>query len=194
MSNIIDDDKLNNIFNIDDIDVDDIDLSDYTDEVDEVETMENTVEITKSKQVQPIIENDKTDTDFVNEELKGLLKTTHKLMDAASFVLNGTPDAETIASASTLVNSIKDVIAEINKSVLIEKRFKEQIKLEKLKLDGKMLLEERKATNKKPELGSGNTFIQNTTNNTITANSQEDIIDMIRGIQKNAEQDIKKLK
>ena len=191
MSNIIDDDKLSKVFDFIAEYMNPDDLDDFTDSEEEeivVNATSSTVETEKDKQREP-----KSDSDFVNNELKGLLKTTHKLMDAASFILNGAPDAETIASASTLVGSIKDVISEINKSVLIEKRFEEQTKLEQMKINGRKNLEELKAKHKKPEIGSGNTFIQNTTNNTIEANSQEDIIDMIRGIQKDTEYENKKL-
>jgi hypothetical protein len=197
MANIIDDDKLSSIFNLEDVDeinIDDIDLSDYTDDCEDDEVIDvdsETVAVETKEVVQP---EPKSDSDFVNTELKSLLNTTHKLMEAASFILNGAPDAETIASASTLVGSIKDVISEINKSVLIEKRFEEQTKLEQMKIEARTNLEQLKAKHKKPELGSNNTFIQNNTSNTIAAGSQEDIIDMIRDIQKGADQEVKKLK
>lgn len=196
MTNIIDDDKLNSIFNlddVDDIDIDDIDLSEYTDDdQEEIVVSNNSDELVDTDDV-----TEKSDTDFVSGELKGLLSTTHKLMDAASFILNGAPDADTISSASTLVGSIKDILAELNKTVLIKTRFEEQAKLEQLKINGRLNLEDKKLKSKTPpELGSNNTFIQNntSTNNTINTGSQEDIVDMIRDIQKNAAQDIKKLK
>jgi len=217
MANILDDDGLTELFDLDlddieeEINIDSIDdNNDNNDDIDDIE-IENDYEeieesneeiitdieivedktIVKSETKNDIIEEDEN-KDFVNDHLKKLLKTSDKLMDMAVYLIDSAANAETIASASNLISSTKDIISEINKSVLVKTRFNEQAKLEKMKIEARQNLAEFKAATgkQKIDMGSGNTFIQNTEQNLVSSYSQEDIVDMIQNIKDKSDNQI----
>jgi hypothetical protein len=124
------------------------------------------------------IESALNEKDYVDDQLKNLLRTANSLLSAASDLISTTLDPEAISSASSMINSVSNIISEINKSVLIEKKFKMQQKLEQMKIEARekhiMLRNSESA-----QLGSGN----NITNNFLQFN-QETIVKQILEAQK----------
>jgi len=116
---------------------------------------------------------------FVEDELKVLLKNASCMLAVAKDIVETTPDAETISSASNMINSVTSLINELNRNVLVDRRFHNQAKLEQIKVDGKKDLARYKSEldQKKPNLGSGNTI--NVQNNNYVPFNQEDIVKSI---------------
>ena len=122
---------------------------------------------------------------FVENELKVLLKNASCMLAVAKDIVETTPDAETISSASNMINSVTNLINELNRNVLVDRRFHNQAKLEQIKVDGKKDLAKFKSQldqAKAPNLGTGNTI--NVQNNHYVPFNQEDIVKSIMEAEK----------
>jgi hypothetical protein len=128
MSKIVDVNSLNSIFELDDLEKPESELIDIEDEGFEID-----------------IEDPKTEEDFVDTELKQLLKKSNEMMDAAKYLVTSTPDSEAIAAASSMINSISNIISEFNRAIIFNKRQKFQMDLEKLKFINREKLTKIKA-------------------------------------------------
>ena len=114
---------------------------------------------------------------FVEIQLKDLLKTSNEMMDAAKYLINSCPDAETIDSASSMIDSIAKIIAEFNRTIMLGKRFQLQTELEKVKIDARAnLIRLRASIQNDPKLimGDGNTI--NIQQNNLVPFNQESIV------------------
>lgn len=125
----------------------------------------------------PEVITPKTDDNFIEEEMKELMKNANEIMKAAKYLISTAPDAETVASASTLISSITSIISEFNKSVLMNKRFKLAKELEDHKQNAKLQILELKNKQTQLSLGKGNTF--NTQINNLVPFSQESVVKAI---------------
>ena len=165
-----------------------------TDGLDDFFGIEKVLEETKEKIVlenEFIPEDDEqkaqAQEEYIDKELKRLLDTANNLMDAAKFVVEQTPDPETVTAASNMISSIGHIITEFNKMVLMKEKYKEQTKLEKLKINARNRLAEFRAATQKQQIamGEGNTF--NIQNNNLVATSQEDTVKEILSQEKQLE-------
>jgi len=91
------------------------------------------------------------DTDTVEERLKTLLSTANTLLDDASGLISNTVSPEGIMAVSTMVNSVTSVISELNKTILIQHKFKANLDLEreKAKLRAELVRERMSLQTKK---------------------------------------------
>lgn len=123
------------------------------------------------------------DDDF-DEQLKMLLKNANEVMGAAKYLINSTPDAESIAAAAGLLSSINGIVSEFRKTNQMRKRFEYQKKLEELKIEARERLMDKKiaADKDKIKIGDGNTI--NIQNNNMVPFSQEHIISIIENRRK----------
>jgi hypothetical protein len=162
-NNIVNTDELNEFFNID------TSLT-QTEDSNEMIVLQNEF-IPKDDE-----EKVKEQEQYIDNELKRLLDTANNLMDAAKYVVEQTPDPDTVTAASSMISSVGHIISEFNKMVLMKERFKEQTKLEKLKINARNNLAQFRASTQKQQLtlGEGNTI--NIQNNNLVSSSQEDII------------------
>jgi hypothetical protein len=120
----------------------------------------------------------------VEDELQALLKQANGMLKGAQYLINTSPNAESIAAAAALITSITNLISEFNKTVLQAKRFSQIKDLEilknKLKQENMHYKSELEKLNK--PLGKGNTF--NVQNNNYIAYKQEDVVKTIIQQQK----------
>ena len=174
MVNIVDTDGLDEFFGID---------STIVEEVQEEKIVLQNEFIEESDE-----EKSKAQEEYIDNELKRLLDTANNLMDAAKFVVEQTPDPETVTAASSMISSVGHIISEFNKMVLMKERYREQTKLEKLKINARNRLAEFRAATQKQNLslGEGNTF--NIQNNNSIATSQEDIVKEILAAERQLEE------
>jgi hypothetical protein len=183
-SKVVDVDQLDDIFNIkveSTNDSTDIDLSNINKIVDITQLeQDDEPELTEEKIVaKPIIEEPKKDEiEVVDSELRELLKTCNDMVKSAKYLLDTSPDAETVAAGASMLTSVQNVIAEVNKSVLLTKKFKLTKELEEKKQQDRIEILNIRAKQLKPQsLGQGNTI--NVQNNNLIAYSQEDIVKKI---------------
>ena len=110
--------------------------------------------------------------DFVDIEIKNLLEKANNFLDSANILVTSSPDPETISAAASMLNALTKVINEINKPVILKKKFKYQKELEEVKQNGRKELTELKSTlNTKPSLPAGSTvYLQQ--NNKIDVNKK----------------------
>ena len=143
----------------------------------------------------PSVYDSSDDITYVDKQLKQLMVTSNEILKSAQAMIVAAPDAETISSASNMIASIGHLVSEFNKSVLMEKNFKSKVDLmdmkhekdlekERIKIEARKEIAGMRATT--PQLGSGNTFIQN--NSKVVAFSQEDIIKQLVSIEEHKEE------
>ena len=163
-ANILDPDKLDEIFNLG---------SDSTERFEEpvIDIVATTVD--SSKPAEP----PKESSDFIDDEMKTLLSNANGIFKAAKYLIDTSPDAETVASASALIGSITSIISEFNKSILMTKRFKLTKELEDHKQKQKLEILQQKANQLKLDMGKGNTY--NTQINQLVPFNQESIVKTI---------------
>ena len=80
------------------------------------------------------------DEEYLDRELKQLGETANQILASAQTMIHSTPNPETVAAASSLISSIGQLLSEFNKSVLIDKRFKQTRSLQFRSSDGYPLI------------------------------------------------------
>ena len=160
MPNVIDTDNLSKIFGVEN------QLQD-----DPITVLASTSPIT------PTI--DISEDDEFDIQLKELMKNANDILSAARYLINTTPDAESIASAASLISSINGIVSEFRKTSQMKKRFEYQKKLELLKIEARERMQNKRieAEKDKVKIGDGNTI--NIQNNNMLPFSQEKIINII---------------
>jgi hypothetical protein len=116
------------------------------------------------------------DESYIEREIKQLGVTANQILATAQTMIHSTPDAETVSAASSLISSITHLLAEFNKSILIEKKHKLNTQLETMKIKARKELAEMRS---KKSLGEGNTFVQD--NRTVVISQEtlvKDLLDM----------------
>lgn len=162
-ANVLDIDKLDEIFNLG---------------TDSTERLEPVIDVTPTP-----VDSDKTpeppkeSSDFIEEEMKTLLSNANGIFKAAKYLIDTSPDAETVQSAAGLITSITSIISEFNKSILMTKRFKLTKELEDHKQRARLEILQQRANQLKLDMGKGNTF--NTQINQLVPFSQEAIVKTI---------------
>ena len=79
----------------------------------------------------------KTDDQKIYNELNNILATGDKILRASEYLVTSTPDPDNIASAASLISSLKDVMKEFTVLYRDEIKFKRQMQLENFKAQKK---------------------------------------------------------
>ena len=93
------------------------------------------------------------DPNLVYNKLNNLVETGDKILKTAQYLIDSAPDADNIASASSLIGSIKDVVHEFTVLHRDKLRFEQQKEIERFKAEQKEKLLKMRA----------NLFSKNTT-------------------------------
>jgi hypothetical protein len=180
---IFDKDGMDELFNIGPVE----------DMVEETEVEETAVTPVEAESNLPTVLSDedeelvaRTNENYVIDSLKEMYDDVQVVVAAAKYLIDSSPDADTIAAAGNLFQSASSLLKELNKGVLEHKRQRFTERLEKTKIKARMELAQFKANhdlNKLPNMGDGNTInIQN--NNNMVQWNQESIIDSLVEKQK----------
>lgn len=113
----------------------------------------------------------------IMEEMLTMLKEIKEVIGVAKFLLDSSPDTETISSAAKLFTSASQLMKELNKGILDSKKQRFTERLEKIKIKARAELVERKAeleANKLPNVAEGGTL--NITQNNMVAFSPEEVV------------------
>jgi hypothetical protein len=139
------------------------------------------------------IENDE-DLDLIGETteerevvdfLKDMYKEVKEIIGVAKYLVEASPDAETIQSAAKMFAAASQLLKELNKGILESKKQRFTERLERMKIQARSELVERKAeieTNKIPTVADGG--VVNITQNNMVAFSQEDVIRQLSEMNK----------
>lgn len=140
----LDKENLDEIFNVDN-NKDDEEVIDVSEEA---EVEEEAVEEPEEE------ENIESKEKKIDEELRELLSMAKDILNNARQIVDSAPDADTLTSASELVNSVTGIIRELSRSIQNDKKHKQAKELENLKAKHKK--EIAKMKEKQLQLGDGN--------------------------------------
>lgn len=188
MALILDKDKLNSIFNLpDNMKVtEDLELDDDMNVIDiDAQKIESTMSSSKKK-----IECDQDIYDRLNE----LIQSGNELFDSVKMIIQDNPDGEMLSGASSLINSIKDIMKEFTKLHNMKMKFEQQKELEmikaRLKQDQILLKsqETQKLIAKKLNMGSGSGTLDNSPVDMVSY-CQEEVIKALNSAKPNQQSD-----
>ena len=152
MSRIVDTDGLGELFDID-LDADFFENS-LTDEqiIESIDTEDET-------KATAVSNTDSTsEAEYINTSLKEMVGEVKDIISAAKYLINSSPDEQTITASSTLFSSAAALLKELNKGVLQSRKERHNLELEKLKITARRELAVFKSKSKTNAIGSGNTF------------------------------------
>lgn len=179
MSKQFDAEGMSKLFNIGN------DLTEFED-VDMIVDEETDIDVINNDEELDLVGETSAEKEIMNEMLL-MLKEIKEIIGVAKFLLDTSPDNETIASAAKLFTSASQLMKELNKGVLDAKKQRFTERLEKIKIKARRELVERKAeleSNRLPDLGDGATLNITQNNNNMVNFSQEDVIRKMLSIKK----------
>jgi len=116
------------------------DIDDSLDETEEEEEEEEEIkqtDLVKATSKIPVTQEATVDIEKIYGELDSLVKTGGKVLNAAQYLVETTPESENIASTAMLLSSIKDIVREFTRLYHDKIRFDRQKELEVLKIKGR---------------------------------------------------------
>lgn len=176
MSRTVNSDGLSDIFDIEpDANFFENDITeDLTDE-EIIENIDDNVKDLPELNSEPI----DPDSEYINTNLKDMITDVKDIISAAKYLINSSPDENTITAASTLFSSAVGLLKELNKGVLQSRKERHTMAIEKLKISARHELAVFKnKSNPLNAIGSGNTINIDNRQQQISF-SQEDLVKQI---------------
>jgi hypothetical protein len=118
--------------------------------------------------------------------LKDMYQEVKEIIGVAKYLVEASPDAETIQSAAKMFASASQLLKELNKGILESKKQRFTERLERMKIDARTELMERKAELEANSIPStvAEGGVVNITQNNMVAFSQEDVIRQLSEMNK----------
>lgn len=176
MTNILNKDGLDDIFDIDSDHESFFDVEEIEDELED--------ELKKGKEDTGIEE------DYFFNNMKSLMEDIQGIIGAAKYLCDTSPEPDAIMAASSMFTSASQLLKELNKSAMQLKRFQFMTDHEKLKIKARMELAKFKAQENRNRLTLSNSTINIQNNNHITNGTplvsycQESIVEEVLKQQK----------
>jgi hypothetical protein len=179
MSNILNKDGLDALFDVD---------SDHESFFENIE-VEDLLEEEETELAEVEEEPEVDEEDYFLENIKELMEDVKGIIGAAKYLCDSSPEPETIMAASSMFTSASQLLKELNKSAMQLKRFKFMNEHEKMKIKARMDLAMYKAEqNKKLIMQNSTINIQNNhLSDQVAEFSQESIVKEILAQNKQIE-------